>query len=193
MNLAALRALLEGDTENAIVASTPGGIEAQEAAGQAGLVADSTLPTKCSYCTREQLELMGIVFFEPIDDLFVKVKLPGGWKKAPTDHSMWSNLIDEKGRVRAMIFYKAAFYDMDAFISLERRFAFRNERLGNDYDTSPRAAIVLDQGEVIWQSEPESPSGEVPTYEAGERYLPEARAWLDERYPDWQDPLAYWD
>lgn len=193
MNPAALAALLKGNIENAITAQTPGGIEAQEAAGQAKLVADSTLPIKCNYCTREQLEQMGIVFFEPVDNLFVNVKLPDGWKKVPTDHSMWSNLIDEKGRVRGSIFYKAAFYDRDAFICIDRRYSFRNKQLGNDYETSPRAAVVLDQDEVIWQSESESPSDEVPTYEAGDRYLPDAKAWLGERYPDWRDPLAYWD
>lgn len=193
MNPAALAALLKGDIENAVIAQIPGGIEAQVSAGQAKLVADSTLPIKCNHCTREQLEQMGIVFFEPIDDLFVNVKLPDGWKKVPTNHSMWSDLVDEKERARGGIFYKAAFYDRNAFIRIDRRFSFRNKQLGNDYDTSPRAAVVTDQGEVIWQSESESPSDEVPIYEAGERYLPEAEAWLEEHYPDWRDPLAYWD
>ena len=39
------------------------------------------------------------------------VKLPAGWKKQATDHSMWSKLLDESGAVVASIFYKAAFYD----------------------------------------------------------------------------------
>jgi hypothetical protein len=48
------------------------------------------------------------------------VSLPPGWKVVPTDHSMWSDLVDAKGEKRASIFYKAAFYDRDAFIRIEK-------------------------------------------------------------------------
>lgn len=41
---AAIVAALAGDTSNALAAMTPGGIEAQEAAGQRALVASTTLP-----------------------------------------------------------------------------------------------------------------------------------------------------
>ena len=73
MNPAALNAALNGDMENALIASTPGGIEEQEARGQQDFVANETLPIKCP---REELEKMGFVFGEMADDLFVKVKMP---------------------------------------------------------------------------------------------------------------------
>ena len=120
-NPAAIIALAQGDIENALIAATPGGIEAQEARGQQEFAANSTLPrsgNSWNSSCREQLEEMGIVFGEDVDDLFVEVKLPEGWKKVPTDHSMWTDLVDEKGRKRASIFYKAAFYDMSAHISI---------------------------------------------------------------------------
>ncbi len=110
-----LMALLNGDDENAMVAATPGGIEAQEARGQQQFVNTSTLPIEVRNGT---YEAHGITVGEPVDDLFVSVTLPDGWKKVPTSHSMWSDLIDEQGRVRASIFYKAAFYDRSAFASL---------------------------------------------------------------------------
>ena len=53
------------------------------------------------------------------DDLFTDVKLPQGWRIQPTNHSMWSDLLDEAGVKRAAIFYKAAFYDRSAFIRFE--------------------------------------------------------------------------
>lgn len=115
---AAMVATLAGDFENAMIAATPEGIEAQEAQGQKDFVANNTLPIQCNFCTRKQLEEMGIVFGEPVDDLFVEVQLPEGWKKVPTGHSMWSDLVDAEGNKRASIFYKAAFYDRDAFIGL---------------------------------------------------------------------------
>ena len=115
---AAVMAALKGDLSNAIIAATPGGIEAQEAQGQQNFVNSTTLPIKCNFGNREQFEKMGIVFGEPVDDLFCDVQLPQGWRKERTDHSMWSNLLDDQGRIRASIFYKAAFYDRDAFLSI---------------------------------------------------------------------------
>jgi len=203
MKLATLKALSEGDFENALIAATPGGIEAQEAAGQRDFVTNDTLPIKCNSCSREQLEQMGIEFGErgllPVDALFVEVRLPDGWRKEPTSHSMWSKLIDEKGRERANIFYKAAFYDRDAFIGIKRRFSCCVQPHGGyespdyDYETAPRVAVVTDQDIVIWQSEAEEISKDVPTYEAAQRFLPDARKWLESLYPDWKNPLAYWD
>src|SRR5262249_23103348 len=117
---ASLVAAARGDISNAIVAATPGGIEAQEAAGQAMLCLSSTLPKECP---RAELEAYGVTFGDAQDDLFVKVTLPAGWKKQATDHSMHSDLLDDKGRKRASIFYKAAFYDRRADMHLVRRFS----------------------------------------------------------------------
>lgn len=185
-----LEALVTGDSSRAI--------ENQEARGQRKFVANQTLPKQCQGCTLMQLEAMGIIFGKAIDDLFVEAQLPNGWKKVPTSHNMWSHLVDEKGRKRASIFYKAAFYDRDAFISLERRFAALVEPLGKDadpnydYDTAPRIAVVRDCGKIIWESKPLKMTGIRP-YQARDVLYPQAKAWLDEHYPNWQDPLAYWD
>jgi len=121
MTPAALSALLSGDIENAIIASTPGGIEAQEAGGQRDLCTSSKLPKIFNGGSRSELEVMGVVFGEDFDDLFINVTLPPSWKIEATDHSMWSDLVDDKGEVRANIFYKAAFYDRSAFISTVRQ------------------------------------------------------------------------
>ena len=67
------------------------------------------------------MEAWGIVFLGPVpnDALFQYVTLPEGWHKQPTEHSMWSHLLDDKDRKRASIFYKAAFYDRSAQLHLE--------------------------------------------------------------------------
>jgi len=197
MNLAALRAALEGDLENAIIASTPGGIEAQEARGQQEFVANSSLPKECLYCTRDQLEAMGIIFGEDGNDLFVDVQMPDGWEKVPTDHSMWSHLVDDQGRKRASIFYKAAFYDRSAHISIEKRFRCYEQPVGgwdSDFDskTSPRVCVVTDCDVVIWTSGKMAPSADIEWFNLSDHLVPLGVAWLDERYPDWKDPLAYW-
>jgi hypothetical protein len=118
MTPAAVSAAARGDMENFLVAATPGGIEAQEAMGQAALVGTkNTLPIQCP---RKELKALGFVFGEPLDDLFLNVTFPPGWSKEATDHSMWSDLLDETGKKRGSIFYKAAFYDRRAFMDLEK-------------------------------------------------------------------------
>lgn len=100
-----------------MLASEKGGIEAQEAQGQRQLVASEQLPAKGDW---EALAKLGVKRGEHVDgdDMFVHAELPVGWQKRATDHSMWSELVDADGKVRASIFYKAAFYDRDAFISI---------------------------------------------------------------------------
>lgn len=97
----------------------PRAIEAQEARGQKELVESEVLPTECPPEFKAELETEGVKFFEAVfdDPMFCRVQLPAGWKKRPTDHDMWSELVDDKGVKRAMIFYKAAFYDRRAFMS----------------------------------------------------------------------------
>lgn len=196
-----LEALITGDPSAAI--------EAQEARGQGKFVASDALPIKC-YCEQTQLEQMGIIFGEPVDDLFVEVQLPEGWKKVPTDHSMWSKLIDGKGRERASIFYKAAFYDRDAHMSLTRRFGYKVEPVCGygdpNYKESEWHCVVTDCGEVIWVSE-ERVEPE-PKYSFDDEDSRQAwldwddrkgalgqlgLAWLESTHPQWEDPLAYWD
>lgn len=94
-----------------------GGIESQEARGQQELVNAEVLPAQGDW---EALEAIGIKKGRSVDDdpLFVEATLPEGWKKKATEHSMWSMVVDETGKERASIFYKAAFYDRAAFINV---------------------------------------------------------------------------
>ncbi|KQX58447.1 MULTISPECIES: hypothetical protein [unclassified Ensifer] len=46
-------------------------------------------------------ERMGFVIASPIRDLFVAMTAPLGWELRPTHHSMSSDVVDARGRVRA--------------------------------------------------------------------------------------------
>lgn len=109
-----LAAAMAGGTGNAILE--------QEAAGQSSFVMSDTLPTDYGFVknTRELLEAAGVKFGEVIEDdpLFQYVELPEGWKKVPTEHSMWSDLVDAEGNRVAAIFYKAAHYARGAMLHL---------------------------------------------------------------------------
>ena len=141
---------------------------------------------------------MGVEFGDAVDPLFRTAVLPHGWKLKPTDHAMWSKLVDERGRTRASMFYKAAFYDRDAFIHFERRFSIRR-----DYscDRSTIRYVVRDGEQEIFAPPAQhltQPKSHTKVYydkcEAIERHLASrCEAWLVQRYPNYADPADHWD
>lgn len=92
-------------------------IEAQESRGQKALLASAQLPTRG--LDPAKCEELGIIIGEKVDDLFTTVQLPEGIVKEGSDHAMWSYLKDKDGNEIASMFYKAAFYDRDAFITFK--------------------------------------------------------------------------
>jgi hypothetical protein len=183
----------------AMVSRSP--VEDQEAEGQSDFVGSDTFPTdiQSAFVGDERvdakmiLEGFGIQFLGPVDgdDLFQYVRLPAGWKKERTDHSMWSRLVDERGRERAAIFYKAAFYDRSAHISVTRRFS-----MGKDYDSKDAVVMrVKDCDRVVFETAPRAHAAKdwAVIEELEKAAQAECDAWLGERYPDWQSPAAYWE
>lgn len=173
----------------------PSAIEAQEAQGQVDLIASDQLPRKCNHPyhgnAAEIYHKMGIKVFTSSkgDDLFMGVKLPEGWKKEATSHSMWNNLVDDMGRIRATFFYKAAFYDRDAFVNFIPRYS----RISNYIDgekidgQSAKTVTVKDNatGAVIFETEKH-------TWKNEEEFQQQAKDFLGTNFPDHEDVTAYW-
>ncbi len=183
---AMLRAEVEG---RGIMAGTPGAIEASEAAGQMELVNGATLPIEMGIDHEVVTKGTGIQFGDMADDLFIHVVLPAGWSKRTTDHSMHSELVDDRGRVRAGIFYKAAFYDRRADLRFKRFF-----EIGGDYKENE--AEVMEVKVVNANGDLVKDFGSADRAESSDKYYAlqdEARAWLDKNHPDHADPFAYWD
>ncbi len=189
--------------ENMTAAFVPGGIEAQEKRGQLQQAALQTLPRDGSWDKRPELEAMGFVFPEDddrSDPLFIYVRFPDGWKKEPTEHSMWSDLVDDKGRKRGAIFFKAAFYDRSAHMSLTKRLG-AGYRYGDGDGNMDRIVRITDALELV---EPQEETFAAPDWRA-DRVKAEKQekkidaavakrcAWLNGNYPDWRNPTAYWD
>lgn len=189
----AFGALLNGNLENFLTASIPGGIEAQEARGQKDFVASETLPTECP---RKKLEDLGFVFGEAQDDIFTYVQFPEGWTKKPTGHSMWSDLLDDKGRKRASIFYKAAFYDRNAHMSLNCKISYSRVMEHHDnYVPNGIKYFVTDGESVLYETQlalvEQMYEGDYWDLESAAEK--NAREWVEKNYPDYRDPTAYWD
>jgi len=184
----------------AMLGGTSNTIEAMEAAGQQELAEADVLPAEMDDEARAALVAAGVVFGAPVKDdpLFVEATLPKGWRKRATDHSMHSDLLDERGRKRGFIFYKAAFYDRKASLGVLPRFV-----VDCDY-TAPDAVVrfhVLDAGAVIYTvSRPVQSTHPVKSPKWYEEREPtrvaarkEACAWLAERRPDYTNRAAYWN
>jgi hypothetical protein len=150
-------------------------------------------------------EAMGITLGEPVasDPLFRHATLPKGWRKQPTDHAMWSKLVDAQGRERASIFYKAAFYDRSAFIRPDTRFHVQKAPTEGEKWDGPMCYVVKDGDQECFRSQPIPSSRDIPPgdREGWDRYQAEERAaegaavvWLiGQGFPDWRNPVLYWD
>ena len=139
----------------------------------------------------ENMQRMGIQFGEPVegDPIFISAILPKGWRKQPTEHPMWSDLLDDKGRKRAAIFYKAAFYDRSAQMRPASRISVHV-----DYDDREKTfARVMDGATVLFQTEDMRPDEGKDLYEARNRACTAVREWLEQHLPLFNDPCAYWD
>lgn len=106
-----------------------GYVEGMEKRGQRELVNSTRLPAECRGLSSDwnadgwdELATLGFVKGAPVDgdELFVEATLPAGWTRESAGHAMWPYLLDERGIRRVAVFYKAAFYDRRAHMSLMR-------------------------------------------------------------------------
>lgn len=200
-----------------VLGGNPRAIELQEKVGQMELSKSQQLPRK-SYDGEviPIYEKLGIKIMESDkekDPLFISVVLPKGWKIVPTEHSMYSNLIDSMNRKRASIFYKAAFYDRDASISFNKRFNFEiityseeiNNKYSDFYERKNHTHLfgrVLDGDKVLFETEHTLFKEKYNVNNAKrwwENYdklqkskSEECRKWLNERYPEWNSIYTHW-
>lgn len=184
-----------------LMGGNPRAIEAQEAQGQKELVQSSQLPRKLNgggisqKDAYEEYIKMGIDITEDAkadsDPLFIAVTLPEGWKVESTDHSMWNLLKDNKGRKRGSIFYKAAFYDRDSFINLECCYQAEYKPTGekDEQGCSYHYYVAINQntGQEVFRSET------LGGVFSSEKTYGAVKNWLNENFPDYKDPHAYWE
>lgn len=172
--------------DNLLAALTPSGIEAQEKAGQLAALEKQTLPIELSP-PRSTWESLGFVFHEPVDALHISVTFPAGWTKRATDHSMWTDIMDAEGRKRGAIFYKAAFYDRSASAHLSARFSVTKYA---EYSVTQLKTVIRDAA-----NKAESIVGirDQTDHNLGDQHEAEAREWLNQHYPDWRNPISYWN
>lgn len=157
-------------------------VEKMEALGAEQLRNQRTvLPTKGLANDRERWGKIGVevgtICSE--DPLFTQAVLPDSWtiEEGSSSSDYWSVLKDENGYVRAKLFYKAAFYDRRASINLVPRYGVTRNRKEERW-------VVRDEKHpepYLFSGDADADVNSDPCY-----------AWLDEHFPDWKNPLAYW-
>lgn len=149
--------------------------------------------------TKQQYEKIGITIVDEYDDLFWNVKLPDGWEIKATDHNMWNNLYDDKGRKRADFFYKAAFYDRDAFINFNTRYHICVDHVADPknyeiWKLSDYQGVIKDGEEIIFSTERIAATGNYDEDDKIKDYLKKQLCeYMDKNYPDYENIDAYWD
>jgi hypothetical protein len=190
------RDVLEGHGGVMLLAAAMGGgaeraFDEAQRAGQGELVAARaenvlSLPTALRD-PRELFEAMGLVFGEtPKDDpMFTPTTVPEGW-----------SVVDDRGRPRASIFYKAAFWDREAFMRVLSR--FRIERDYESADARDRSVTRMRVYDAALPGYIHTVEGQNHTHgeydhELDVTLLASAETWLSAHHPTWKQRGGGWD
>lgn len=193
-----LTAQMVGFLADAMSGGTDYAAERMEREAQALVVVTKRFPKRMDPGERQIWEALGFKFGPNLDDLFMQATMPPGWDQCPDPgHSMYVHIIDDRGRRRGQYFYKGSFYDREAIMwGAERRFTCEQ-----DYSDRSRDRIVMlvkDCRRVIHRMPAHRvvAKGNEKSWETSERVENEARteawAWLKARFPEADNPLAYW-
>lgn len=156
------------------------------------LMAKEMLPDRTSW------EKLGFSFMDMMGDtVLCKALMPKGWRIEATNHSMWSNIYDDKDNLRGEMFYKDSSRDREAHMSLIRRYAIHKEYIDEDRTTceiyfgNPIEKIFV-AGTV---SIPSNSTREErwAKYNEEDKLMNIVKVFADENYPGWENVLAYWD
>ena len=154
---------------------------------------------------RETLEKWGLKFLGAVegDPSLVRVELPAGWRKLPTYETRLVMLVDDQSRERARI---VLFSEHKALIIQPRYGVKEMSHEEILYGKGAILAVVTDgrivtgDDGVLFVTEPVQPAAQdnerrskLERMKVPRELVKQAESWLDEHYPDWRDPLAYWD
>lgn len=143
--------------------------------------------------TKAQLWLMGIVCEFKGTGLLCDAYLPLNWKIKPTDHYMYSHIVDDKGRCRAQLGLKSTdnWASVVIYTRLQPTYTMDKWVLKN----APEEAVPIIQdsdGKVLWRGTPDKKRNE-KDFDSTDRARRNAIYLLSLLYPNWRKEEAYWD
>lgn len=152
--------------------------------------ADLKLPfcTPNTYDVRKCLESFGVEFLHLIEEEgYWEVRLPTGWniKLSEGDEEIF-NLLDENGRCRSQIFAIAD--SEENYLMLTTFYFVQLSPSGNKIRMQIRNAL----GVILHEESEETSENWLAYQKVHFALFSKGEAWLDENYPNWRDPSAYW-
>ncbi|TDZ94748.1 hypothetical protein [Mycobacteroides salmoniphilum] len=162
-----LAGCLDGNTSNYI--------EGMERSGQQQLLKSDLLPADAGRVwSGEGDELLDINGWDVLeqwgfqrgesvesDSLFVHATLPEGWSRKGSEHAMHSTIVDDRGVERVNVFYKAAFYDRRASLTV---ITDPGGNLGSSAIYGDAAVALPDEWSVLTAEEREGFRGALDSY-----------------------------
>lgn len=146
-------------------------IEGMERDGQQQLLNSDVLPAAAGWHCEEgtsrsgwdTLKEWGFQLGEPVegDPLFVHATLPEGWSRKGSEHAMHSTIVDDRGVERVSVFYKAAFYDRRASLSV---ITDPGGNLGSSAIYGDAAVALPDEWSLLTAEEREGFRGALDSY-----------------------------
>ena len=124
----------------------------------------------------------------------LEAELPNGWTAKSIGNTCFRQLIDNKGRVRAEIFRKREIHEQDFFIRFNRRFTIHEHIVSNVNDIITSFHYVLDNARIFRVCKTDQIAfnkNDVYDYESESSNV--CVKWLEENYPDYKNPNAYWN
>jgi hypothetical protein len=155
-------------------------------------VESDTLPVDMDEQSLMAMDAAGVRFEEmiPDDAQFAFATLPEGWTRKRTKDRLRSELLDEKGRVRAVITYIESFSQHLRHASLTALPRYSYE-IDEEFlkRTDMVVAVIKNAGTFMWKTEPIP----VTQTDSREQAYKKAKKVLDDTFPGWQNPAAYWN
>lgn len=149
---------------------------------------------KKRFNSTEDFESLGFEFLEneldKKDSIFETALLPKGWKMQENKGSYWTNIVDETGAVRATIYYrKHSFFGKEATASINLVCRYRV-----DFSMDERENHWV----YIWDEKEKKELYSSPKcgkYGSSEfkKYFAEREEILKGKYPEFKNPMSYWD
>jgi hypothetical protein len=143
-------------------------------------------------------EELGIAVIKEADDpLFYTIKLPAEWTIMPTEHSMWTEVWDDKNRCRVNVFFKASLHDRKAYALFRCRYEGRrfwppseNELPYYYIEDNATKTIIYSTENIVY---PEHEGQEMPKYDKQRYQEMICEEWMAQHYPKWKEFSEYWD
>lgn len=150
--------------------------------------------------SKEYWEKLGFQFEDiPGDNVLCNAILPKNWNLIEDDYYIYSYIFDSEGRKRGSMRYDYTDSFRYATMSLDRRYGVNKIIISSDEISKVYEVFFGNSQEklfiagTLYYSKPSTEQERHSNKKIRKELENKAKKYGDEFYPNWQDPLAYWN